>query len=135
VRARILILVAVLTALVAGVCCRSTGEVNWEAVSAELHLTSLDAMDAADLVTDQALSDRLLQLSELLEAASAATANPTGTDARAAIHAALDLADTLAGELEGQDGDTVRLVVFAARSALRRWETYLPPPEPAEGPG
>ena len=97
-----------------------------ETIVRELELTSADLVDLADFVEDEQLSADLMRLADLFDLASAAMGSSDGS-AGGYFEAALVLADALADRLEGDAQERARLVVFAARSALRRWQAYAAP--------
>jgi len=105
-------------------CCTSTGEVDWGAVSKELHLAGLDSTHAAELVDDAGLKADLVELGALLEVASQVIEGTAPGDTLEAVGSALTFANQVADRLDADTAQFVRISVFAAQSALRRIEAY-----------
>ena len=98
--------------------------IDWQVAEVELRLAAADVRDCAVLVESEPLAADLVRLADGLDLAAQMLSESGATSASDALEAALNVAEQVAAELDGETGDSARMVVFAARAALRRMSAY-----------
>jgi len=127
----IAILIWVATAYI-GACtllgCTTTGEPNWDAISTEMTLGAQDLRDATQFVDDGDAIAMMIEIADVLDLLATQAGDPP-VDTLDVIDGALDLIEDLVPKLDEDTQANVRLLLYVARSALRRYRAYIPPAE------